>query len=180
MKTILPKLIKKIKLKFNRFNFLLENNVSVGCNFKLANYTTTLIHPTSKIIIGDYVDIRNYFNITTGKSAKLLIGNNVFFNNCCSINCLDSISIGDNTLFGENVKLYDHNHKYNDEKVFHQSFTTSPIVIGKNCWLGSNVIILKGVTIGDNTIIGAGCVIHKNIPSNSVIVNKQDHLKISI
>ena len=38
----------------------------------------------------------------------------------------------------------------------------------KNCWIGANVVILKGVTIGDNVIIGAGAVIHKDIPSNSI------------
>ena len=50
------------------------------------------------------------------------------------------------------------------------------IVSGKNCWLGSNVIVLKGVTIGDNSIIGAGCVIHKDIPANSTVLNQQEQI----
>ena len=56
----------------------------------------------------------------------------------------------------------------------HQGYTTAPIHIGKHCWIGSNVIILKGVTVGYNCVIGAGCVIYKDIPANSVVVNKQD------
>ena len=36
--------------------------------------------------------------------------------------------------------------------------------------------MLKDVTIGDNVIIGAGCVIHKYVPSNSIILNKQEQL----
>ena len=35
-------------------------------------------------------------------------------------------------------------------------------------------MILKGVTIGDNVIIGAGAVIHKDIPSNSIVVSKEE------
>ena len=78
------------------------------------------------------------------------------------------------------MRIYDHNHKYDSHQVYHQEFNTSPICIGENCWIGSNVVILKGVTIGDNVIIGAGCVIHKDVPSNAIIINKQEHIVKSI
>ena len=45
-----------------------------------------------------------------------------------------------------------------------------PIHIGRNCWLGSGVIVVPGVTIGDNTVIGAGSVVTKDIPANVVAV----------
>jgi acetyltransferase-like isoleucine patch superfamily enzyme len=56
----------------------------------------------------------------------------------------------------------------------YKKFNTSPIKIGKNCWLGSNVIVLKGVEIGNNCVIGAGCIIYKNIPAGSVVINNQE------
>ncbi|NML58034.1 acyltransferase [Chryseobacterium cheonjiense] len=130
-----------------------------------------------KITIGNAASFRNYTHILVEKNATLEIGDHFFMNNFCSISCLESISIGDNTLFGENVKLYDHNHVYHtqpDFKLFHSEFTKAPIVIGNNCWLGSNVTVLKGVTIGDNCIIGAGCVIYKDIPDNTTVVNHQN------
>lgn len=131
--------------------------------------------------LGNSLNFRNYINIWVGKDAKLKLGNKVFLNNYCSINCLHSIEIGENTLFGEGVKIYDHNHQYTHEnlqlKVHSKEFTHGAVKIGKNCWLGSNVVVLKGVTIGNNSIIGAGCVIHKDVPENSVIVNEQ---KLSI
>lgn len=55
-----------------------------------------------------------------------------------------------------------------------QGFTFAPVVIGKHCWIASNVTILKGVHIGDNSVIGAGCVVYKDVPDNTVVVNKQD------
>lgn len=101
-------------------------------------------------------------------------------NNGCSVNCLEKIEIGENTLFGEGVKLYDHNHEYSSEKVERQKFKKAPIKIGKNCWLGSNVVVLKGVTIGDNSIVGANVTVYKDIPAHSVVVNKSESVIKSV
>lgn len=145
-------------------------------NIKFGDFCNFSFYPKSKVFLEDNINLRNYCNILVGNDAILNISSNVFMNNYCSINCLENIEIGENTLFGEGVKIYDHNHQYSSEKIEHQEFNTAPIKIGKNCWLGSNVIILKGVTIGDNVILGAGCVVHKDIPSNSIVINKQEKI----
>lgn len=126
--------------------------------------------------MGRHVTFRHDFTIRINQGARLSIGSDVFFNNGCSIACCDHISIGDLCLFGENVKIYDHNHVYSNREtaIQAQGFSSSPVSIGKNCWVASGVIILKGVTIGDDCIIGAGCVIHKDIPSGSVVKNHQN------
>ncbi len=175
-------LISKIILRFLKsksLHDLVKNpNSKIGKQLKFGNFCTFTLYPNVKnVSIGNNVDIRNYCNILVGNNAELILENKFFMNNFCSINCLEKIEIGENTLFGEGVKLYDHNHEYSNEptfKVEHQKFKTSPIKIGKNCWLGSNVTILKGVTIGDNTIIGAGCLIYKDVPANSIIKLKQE------
>ena len=41
--------------------------------------------------------------------------------------------------------------------------------IGSHCWLGTNVVVLKGVTIGDNCVIGAGVVVEEDVPAGSVV-----------
>jgi acetyltransferase-like isoleucine patch superfamily enzyme len=46
----------------------------------------------------------------------------------------------------------------------------SDVRIGKNCWIGTSAIILKGVNIGYNCIIGAGSVVVKDVPPNSLAV----------
>lgn len=126
-----------------------------------------------KIIIGKNVYVRKAFQVVIEENGKITIGDNVFFNNFCSLNALDNISIGKDCIFGENVHIYDHNHIYKtkDIPINNQGFTTKEISIGENCWIGSNVTILKGVKIGDNVIIGAGCVIYKDVASGSIIVN---------
>jgi maltose O-acetyltransferase len=45
-----------------------------------------------------------------------------------------------------------------------------PVVIGDNVWLGSRVMVLKGVTIGENSVVAAMSVVTKSIPPNSIAV----------
>ncbi|MCJ7934315.1 MAG: acyltransferase [Chryseobacterium sp.] len=168
---------EKINRKKQLFLLKKHPNVFIG-DLKLGIGNRFILDKDlQKVSIGPCADFRNYTCVLIAKNATLEIGHHFFMNNFCSINCLEHISIGDNTLFGENVKLYDHNHIYETSpvmKVYASEFTKAPIIIGSNCWLGSNVTVLKGVTIGDNCIIGAGCTIYKDVPSNTQVINKQE------
>lgn len=119
---------------------------------------------------------RTGFHVVIEETGGVKIGEHCFFNNYCTLASRAGITIGDGTLFGENVKVYDHNHCYKDTSIpiKDQGYTSAPITIGKHCWIGSNVVILKGVTIGDNCVIGAGCIIYKDVPDNSVVINQQN------
>ncbi|EER46975.1 exopolysaccharide biosynthesis protein, acetyltransferase [Actinobacillus minor NM305] len=140
-----------------------------------GQYCLFKINPNAaQVSYGENSELRDFVTILVSNNAKLLIGNNVFINSYSSINCLQEIEIGDHTLIGEGVRMYDHNHKYDQEKIEGNIFYMAPIKIGKHCWIGSNVVILKGVTIGDHCVIGAGCVVHKDIPAGSVVLNKQE------
>lgn len=125
---------------------------------------------------GHHVVFRRSFTLVA--EGRVNIHDNVFFNHNCSVCSMESIEIGEGTICGENVKIYDHNHEYRDIRIpiKEQGYHSAPIRIGKHCWIASNVVILQGVTIGDNCVIGAGCVIYKDIEKNSVVVNKQDLL----
>lgn len=174
---MLDEILAKIQRKSQISRLKKHPNVSFkGIKLGISNHF--VLHDNLKnVTLGNSMSFRNYVHILVQENAVLEVGDHFFMNNFCSINCLDRISIGNNTLFGENVKLYDHNHAYQIQpefKLFSSEFTTAPIKIGSNCWLGSNVTVLKGVTIGDNCIIGAGCTIYKDIPSNTTVINHQD------
>ena len=128
------------------------------------------------------IHLGNGFAITNSvvnyRSGNLYIGDSFFMNRNGSINCHNLIEIGKSCLIGENVHIYDHNHLFTqlDRPVSTQGFKDKYVRIGDYCWIGSGVTILPGVTIGDNVIIGANCLIYKDIPSNTVVKNKQDLL----
>ena len=157
--------------------FPLSTDIIISTKFLIGKFRNIQVDENAYLLIKDGVIIREFFNLLVFKDARLTIGENVFFNNYCSVNCLGNISIGDNTLLGEGVKIYDHNHKYVFDKglkVEREQFNISEVSIGKNCWIGSSVTILKGVSIGDNVIIGANCLIYKSIPENSIIKERAD------
>lgn len=93
-----------------------------------------------------------------------------------TINCCNEISIGDNFLSGKNVTINDTSHgliEYTQLKIPPKQrplVSKGRILIGKNVWVGDNVVILANVTIGDGCIIGAGAVVVSDIPAYSVAV----------
>ena len=42
------------------------------------------------------------------------------------------------------------------------------VTIGDNCFIGSDVHILKGVTIGENSVVGSASVVVSDLPKNVV------------
>lgn len=135
-----------------------------------GNWNIFQIDSKASLIVGSNVICRNFENFHVS-SGKLILHDGVFINNSCSFNCMERIEIGSGTMMGEGVRFYDHDHIYTAEKIEKWQWTTAPVRVGRDCWIGSNVTILKGVTIGDNTIIGAGCLVRKDIPANSVVYN---------
>lgn len=151
------------------------NEVRVGINLQEkiiqdGTWNVFQINNKADLIVGSNVICRN-FEIFHVSSGKLILHDGVFVNNSCSFNCMERIEVGNGTMMGEGVRFYDHDHVYTAEKIEKWQWTTAPIRVGRDCWIGSNVTILKGVTIGDNTIIGAGCLIRNDIPANSVVYN---------
>ena len=151
------------------------NEVRLGANHQEkiiqdGAWNVFQIDDKASFIVGPNVICRNFENFRV-PSGKLILHDGVFINNSCSFNCMERIEIGAGTMMGEGVRFYDHDHVYTAEKIEKWQWTTAPIRVGRDCWIGSNVTILKGVTIGDNTIIGAGCLVRNDISANSVVYN---------
>jgi len=101
--------------------------------------------------------------------ALIEIGNDNRFNNNITLCANERITIGHMCQIGDQVAIYDCDfHEINPSTRDRSYGPTSPVVIGNNVWLGSRVIVLKGVTIGDNSVVGAMSVVTKSIPANCV------------
>lgn len=147
-------------------------DLNVPINFQ-GNYHQVEISEGALLQIGQGVTMCSFTSLEVNEGAKLSIGDRVFFNDHCSIHCLDKITIGHDTMFGDGVRIFDFNHKFNNYNVFKTSMSSAPIHIGRDCWIGANAVVLKGVTIGDNVVIGANCLIYQDIPSNSIVTHSE-------
>ncbi|WP_138493555.1 sugar O-acetyltransferase [Paenibacillus pinistramenti] len=103
----------------------------------------------------------------TDFGKNISIGKNVFLNTGCSFQDRGGIMIGDGTMIGMNVTIATLNHGLPAET--RNTTYPSPVVIGRNVWIGSSATILPGVTIGDHSVVAAGAVVTKDVPENTVV-----------
>ncbi|HBC32301.1 MAG TPA: acyltransferase [Clostridiales bacterium] len=86
----------------------------------------------------------------------------------CYLQCSRAhIYIGHGTYIAPNVGIITANHDpYNLDKYLE----AKDVIIGDNCWIGMNSVILPGVTIGNQTIVAAGSVVSKSFVNGKCIV----------
>lgn len=177
----MEKVLKVYKI-FKSYLRIIGFKIIYGSRFKVnftkkiyfGKNTNLFIGRDGKFLIrGNFIcRDNNHINI---KSGILKIGNNVFFNNGNSINCHENIYIGNDTILGEGIKIYDHDHNIESKKLIKDSgFRKEKVKIGNNIWIGSNVLILKGTQIEDNCVIGAGSIIKEIIPKNNIVFFKRE------
>lgn len=138
--------------------------------------------PNTEVVIAEQGTIRLGRHVRAHRRSKLLacgsgtleIGSNAALGNGVSINCMEKIVIGEGVQIGPDTKIYDHDHDFRAPGgIRAEKFVTSPVEIGANSWIGSNVVILRGTTLGENCIVGAGSVLKGQYPADSVIVQKR-------
>ncbi|MEO6288838.1 MAG: acyltransferase [Ginsengibacter sp.] len=142
--------------------FRLRNDV--GLNFYIAHIFSKYIMRQNRNVkwaVHHTSTIHHPENITRGK--------NVFPGDSPGnyIEASNGIIIGDYTNIGPHVGIISANHDpiNNEEHV-----KTSPVSIGKFCWIGMSAIILPCVVLGDFTIVGAGSVVTKSFTEGYCVI----------
>lgn len=95
----------------------------------------------------------------------------------------DTVEIGDGTNVSSGAQIITHDtvkRCLTDRKL--DIIEHAPTKIGKNVYIGTNAVVLKGCIIGDCCIIAAGAVVKENsiIPAYSLVVGVPAVIKKSI
>lgn len=122
-----------------------------------------------RFLIGRNCEFAAYCDLEVHGKGVLSIGDKTYMNRYCMISAHEEVTIGKECMFGPGVKVFDNDHVHSPETGVSTKLKTAPIRIGDQCWIASDVIILRGTTIGDNCVIGAGCIVKGDVPAGSVV-----------
>ena len=162
-----------IKLQRGKWQ-LIKNygGLSLGKRVVFEKFSECSVFEKGTIKLDDKCVIRKNSRIVS-VGGELKIGKNCYFNINTNIVCRHKVTIGSKCSFGPGVTVYDHDHKFGKNGL-EPGYNCKEISIGDNCWVGANVIILKGTHIGNNCVIGAGCVVSGDIPDNTLVTQNRE------
>jgi len=103
------------------------------------------------------------------EGATIRIGRHCAFSNDVSIIAVESVEIGDDCLIGDMVSIMDSDfHGIDPDHRRAGPVKTAPVKLQDNVWLGSRVIVQKGVTIGANSIVAPNAVVVSSLPADCI------------
>lgn len=148
-------------------------------------YTALFIKPQF-LSCGKHVSISHDI---VGTFSNIIIGHHSAIGpNCVFYSSMARLTIGNYVMISPNVTIITGSHKTDvlgkymiqntDQDKIKDGIEKydSPVNIEDDVWIGSNVLILKGVTIGKGSIIHSGQIITKSVPPYTIYIN--DKIKI--
>jgi maltose O-acetyltransferase len=150
-----------------RARYYLRSAETLGPRVRL--WGVPAVRNKGRLLIGDRVRITSTiatFELDVGPEGTMDIGSNVLINYGCSFGATKLLRIGDRCNIGTQCILIDNAFHELDPDRRDEQPESMPVVLERNVWLASRVIVLPGVTVGENSVIGAGSVVTKDIPAN--------------
>lgn len=100
---------------------------------------------------------------------SIIIGDRVFIGRGTEFNIQGRIEVGNDALIASGCVFVDHDHALEKEVLINlQANHVRPIEIGCGAWIGTSVVVLKGVSIGKGAVVGAGSIVTKSVPDGEI------------
>lgn len=105
-------------------------------------------------------------------SPRIVLKNGVHIQQNIHLTCAKYVEIGEETAVAANVTITDIHHPYDDITIpiERNDIKVNPVIIGPECKLYNNCVILPGTKIGKHVTIGANSVVSGIIPDYCVVV----------
>ncbi|EKH7233454.1 acyltransferase, partial [Campylobacter upsaliensis] len=107
------------------------------------------------------------------------VDSGTFINNNFSLVAYkESIHIGRNCFIGINFQAIssDFHGLTIDTRTNEECVRSASVEIGDSCFIGNNVIVLKGVKLGSGCVVGSGSVVTKSFGANLIIAGNPARL----
>jgi len=107
--------------------------------------------------------------LTVLETFDLTLGDRVFINNNCTVDCSAPVTICDGVCIGYNVTFSTGNHGLGGPEKRCGVGNAKPITVKEGVWIGAGSIIFSGVTLGEGSVIMGGSVVGANVPPNTMV-----------
>jgi len=108
------------------------------------------------------------YNYIVQYPKKLKLGKDFDIGEFTYINSKYGVEIGDNVQVGSHCSIY--SHSTIDSK-------KGPVILKKNCKVGSHSTIMPNVIVGENSVVAAYSFVNKTIPKNQIWAGVPARLK---
>lgn len=123
-------------------------------------------------VFSEHNSFCNGISMEIGRMGHLEFGENVYFGPVVRLSCFEKIEIGANSRVAwESIIMDTDFHSTINTETNQRSKLTKPIIIGKNNWIGTRSMVMKGTQTPDFCIASARSMLNKayDVPSYSLI-----------
>jgi acetyltransferase-like isoleucine patch superfamily enzyme len=128
------------------------------------------VYGTGSIRFGKDTLLYPHLHLETQDTATITLGEGVVISRGVHLVAMSGITIGSGSMIGEYSSIRDANHRREDGiPIKEAGFVASPIVLGREVWIGRGVTVLGGVIIGDGATVGANAVVTRDVPPGATV-----------
>tara|TARA_R110002074_G_scaffold402247_1_gene605656 strand:- start:228633 stop:229220 length:588 start_codon:yes stop_codon:yes gene_type:complete len=128
-----------------------DNRVYIGAEAVIVSGEIKVMGSRSSISIGQGTTVRDASFSALGEKAN--------------------ITLGKDCMLGLNIKIWNGDvHPIYELDTGKELNLPGDITLGDHVWLGSDVVILKGVTVGSGSVVGVRSLLTGSVPDNSLSV----------
>lgn len=184
-------ILKKIWSKFFRFvtnigihhsvRFYGSGSILVGENTYIDANVDIYTDRTSKLLIREGCTIASFCRIVLSCDEVIEVDKNCSFQKRCELH--GNIFIGKSNLFAPNCFISSGAHNFaGDEKLTIREKDKTikrirKIVIGDDCWIGINSVILPNSDIGSKCVIGANVVFGGKLDDKKIVKSSANRIE---
>ena len=146
----------------------LRHKASVPVSVRLVGRAR--VRGEGRIVFGQGVVIEGTITpveLVAHRAGRIEIGDGTYINYGVSISAHELVSIGRGCHIGHYVFIYDNDLHGIEDK--YRLPPSRPVVLEDGVWLGTRVVVLKGVRIGHDAVVGAGSVVTRDVPPRTVV-----------
>jgi acetyltransferase-like isoleucine patch superfamily enzyme len=88
----------------------------------------------------------------------------------CIVHCDEAVTLEEYAVLAEYATVIDSSHVLGgpDGEWLHR-VKTSPVVIGRNAWIGAKATIARGVHVGQGAVVSANSLVVKDVPPGHLV-----------